>query len=77
VARPATLSPVNATELKQAPYDEEPHPAPRSAGNGKGLTAGGIDRWLIKSGFARRNGAGLQATGHGLEVAAALELSLG
>jgi hypothetical protein len=65
---------MNATELKQAPDDEEPFPAPRSAGNGKGLTAGGIDRWLIQSGFAvRRYGADLQPTEKGLEAAGALD----
>jgi hypothetical protein len=65
---------MNATELKQAPDDKEPHPAPRSAGNGKGLTAGGIDRWLIQSGFAvRRKDADLQPTEKGLEAAGALD----
>jgi hypothetical protein len=50
------------------PFDaDEPEPAPRSAG--KGLTAGGIDRWLVESGFARRENGALVATAAGADVA--------
>jgi hypothetical protein len=65
-------------ERRSLPADEEPAPVPASvvqkiAGNGKGLSAAGIDRWLIQSGFAIRNSHGLRPTEQGLEAAAALD----